>query len=265
MQESHSQAYINCYVKWPFILYSLLRMQVLVWALCGNDIEKRTGRHICKYVVMCCSCLFLTPLFEYNMLAHIHKPPLFSRHQLYIFYWTKEYSPSFAADKCRADTPSYFLNMFVWKSKPLAVFSMIITLQNHNRVREAQAFLLLISQGFSCKPNQDIDDEPSSLGKRLKRLLLWNGIMSSEAETQMWLFIPVSQVMLFIQMEGTDLENFPSCLPLCNSSCSCFFLNGSLQDVCLTAWTQLKFHQDSFFSSCSSLSPVLATATLVNQ
>lgn len=51
MQESHSRAHINSYVKWPFIFDNLLGMEVMVGALCGNDIVKRKGRHVCKYAV----------------------------------------------------------------------------------------------------------------------------------------------------------------------------------------------------------------------
>lgn len=46
-----------------------------------------------------------------------------------------------------------------------------------------------------------------------------NNIMCSEAETQMRLFISVAQVMLFIQTDGTDLEDFPYSFTFCNSSC----------------------------------------------
>lgn len=110
----HSQAYVNCYVKWPFILYSLLRMEVLVWALCGNDIVKRKGRHVCKYVVTVLVLSVLYSSSSHNTLARTHTiisslvPPL-----AVYFYRTKESHPSSSADKCRADAPSYFLNMFV--------------------------------------------------------------------------------------------------------------------------------------------------------
>lgn len=57
----HSQAYSNCYVKWPFILYSLLRVEVLVWALCGNDIVERRG-DMSVNMLLCCSCLLFIPL-----------------------------------------------------------------------------------------------------------------------------------------------------------------------------------------------------------
>lgn len=42
-----------------------------------------------------------------------------------------------------------------------------------------------LAQGFSCNLNQDIYDEPSSLRKRLRELLLWNGIIGC------WLYGPI--------------------------------------------------------------------------
>lgn len=147
MQESHSQAYINCYVKWPFIFYILLGMEVLIWALCGNDTETRKGRHVCKYVFTVILLSLFLSSFENNMPEHTHTqtitsslfPPSAAR-----FCRTKDTSPSFLADKCRAHAPSCFLNMFVEKSKPLTV-SVIITQRNHNRVHKAQVLLTLIS------------------------------------------------------------------------------------------------------------------------
>lgn len=67
-------------------------------------------------LLLCCSCLFFfLSSFDYSALAHmhVHKPslPLFFLRQLYIS--VEQRSPSFLADTCRADAPSYFLNMFV--------------------------------------------------------------------------------------------------------------------------------------------------------
>lgn len=77
MQESHSRAHINSYVKWPFIFDNLLGMEVMVGALCGNDIVKRKGEDMSvNMLLLCCSCLFLSSS-EHNTSA-LAKTPSFS-------------------------------------------------------------------------------------------------------------------------------------------------------------------------------------------
>lgn len=97
-------------------------------------------------------------------------------------------------------------------------------LRDHHRVKITTKCTRLecsrcwLARSFPCNPNQGIDDEPCSL-RRWLRLSSWNDIMSSEAETLMWLFILLTQEMLFVQLKVTDGEhdNFPCCLTLCGS------------------------------------------------
>lgn len=130
MQESCSRAQINSYVKWPFIFENLLGKEVMVRALCGNDIVKREGRHVCKYAAHCVALVFFFFFFILLWIQHVctHKD-------------TVVFSPlpPPQAETCRA---SSFLNMFVYKSKPRAVY-VIITAQKSQQSAQGSSVLIV--------------------------------------------------------------------------------------------------------------------------
>lgn len=70
MQESHSRAYINSYVKWPFIRDNLFGREDTAWLLCGNDtvMSLNTVTVLFSFLVLLwvkCPCSYTSTLVSF--------------------------------------------------------------------------------------------------------------------------------------------------------------------------------------------------------
>lgn len=100
------------------------------WALCGNYLAKRNESMSANMLELYGSCLyfFFKSSFACKMPAVTRTPsffPFFIHHLLCISQEQRSLVPSCSANTCRA---AHFLNMFVYKSMPLYISMIIITL-----------------------------------------------------------------------------------------------------------------------------------------
>ncbi len=100
-------------------------------ALCGNDMKRSKGRHVCKYV-------YTVFLFLFDHIIRKPSLSLFSPLPAGLYVSAAQRGPVHVGQM------HLFLKYVCLESNPLNI-SLIITPQNHDRVHAAQVFSLLIS------------------------------------------------------------------------------------------------------------------------